>query len=221
MKIAFVTECDYNLPHEDIAGCNVVIFPFYIKEPISYNREIRGQTVFFRALTNLSKSLKTTVIAGLDTDSYGSLRHSVAVCDGGRLLGISDMTLIADGEKYLGGGSLRVYETHAGKIGVAVGSDMLSSDCVRTLALCGADVIVNVSDPIIDSNVGISARAKAYEFGLPIAVCANKNAMLASPSGEMVFTSPKKISVANVRMDKEFHLITQRRRGRKQHRNRS
>ena len=128
------------------------------------------------------------------------------------------MTLIRDGEKYIGGGALRVYETRAGKIGIAVGGDMFSSDCIKTLALCGADVIVNVADPVLDSTTNISARAKAYEFGVPIAVCANKNAMLASPSGETVFTSPKKISVANVRTDKEYHIITLRRRGRKQHR---
>jgi len=126
---------------------------------------------------------------------------------------MSDMTGIRDGERYVGGGSLRVYDTRAGRIGIAVGGDMMCSDCIRTLALSGADVIVNVADPVLDANTGISARAKAYEFGVPIAVCANRSAMLASPTGEMVFTSPKKVSVTTVRTDKEYRVITLRRRG--------
>ena len=218
MKIAFVTECDYGVSETFIGGCDVVVFPFYYKEIVSYNKEIKGITGFFRRLTNLSKQLKSVVIAGVDTDSYGSVRHSVAVCDNGKLLGISDMNYVADGEKYIGGGALRVYETRAGKIGVAVAGDMFSSECIKTLALCGADVIINVSDPITDGNTGISARAKAYEFGVPIAVCAHKTAMLADIRGDMVFSSPEKVSVANVRTEKDYHVITVRRRGKKQHR---
>ena len=221
MKIAFVTECDYAVPHGDVEGCDVIVFPFYYKEPVSYNSEIKGSTTFFKTLTNLSKCLKTTVIAGVDTDSYGALRHSVAVCDNGKLLGISDMISVREGDSYVGGGSLRVYETRAGKIGIIAGGDVFCSECIRTLAQCGADVIVSVCDPILDNNVGISARAKAYEFGVPIAVCANKNAMLALTSGELAFCSPKKVTVANVRVDKEYHLVTLRRRGRKQQKNRS
>lgn len=221
MRIALVTECDYAVSPDEVEGCDVVVFPFYYKEPISYNSEIKGLTTFFRTLTNLSKCLKSTVIAGVDTDSYGSLRHSAAVCENGRLLGITDMNAIVDGERYVGGGGLHVYQTHAGRIGVIVGDDVFSSECVRSLAVCGADVIVAVCDPILDCNVGVSARAKAFEFGLPIAVCANKNSMLALPGGELAFCSPQRVTVASVRQDKEYHLVTLRRRGRKQQKNRS
>ena len=215
MKIAFVTECDYDLEHERIEGCDVVLFPFFKEHAVSYNTEIRGATNFFKALNNMSKCLKTTVIAGVDTDSYGVLRHSVAVCDNGKLLGISDMNAVCDGEPYTAGGGLRVYDTHAGKIGVAVGEDVLFSDHVKALALCGADVIVNISDPVTDSIFGVSARAKAYEFGVPIAVCAYRYAALIGDGGETVFTSPQKISIANVRVGRDYHLITLRRRGKK------
>lgn len=215
MKIAFVTECDYCIAHELVEGCDLIVFPFYYKETVSYNKEIKGVTTFFRTLTNLSKCLKTTVIAGVDTNSYGAVRHSAAVCDNGKLLGISDMTIVPEGEKYIGGGSLRVYETRAGKIGIAVGWDAFSSDCVKTLANCGADIIVNVSDPIIDGNACVSARAKSYEFGVPIAVCAAKNAMLSNADGVMVFTSPQKVSIASVKIERDYHIITLRKRGKK------
>ena len=215
MKIAFVTECDYYLDGEALGGCDLVLFPFYTGGVVSYNKEIKGVTNFFRTLTNLSKRLKSTVIAGVDTDSYGIVRHSAAAIDGGKLLGISDMTTAYENEKYVGGGTLRVYDTRAGKIGVAVGWDALSSDCVKTLALCGADVIVNIADTVLGGITGVSSRAKAYEFGVPIAVCAYKNAMLCGTNGEMIFSSPQKISVATVRTEKDYHLVTLRRRGKK------
>ncbi|MBP5308037.1 MAG: carbon-nitrogen hydrolase family protein [Clostridia bacterium] len=214
MKIAFVTECDYELSG-GAEGCDLVVFPFFRGGAVSYDKEIKGATNFFRTLTNLSKRLKSTVIAGCDTDSYGMIRHSAAVCDGGKLLGISDMTTVAEKEKYVGGGTLRVYDTRAGKIGLAVGWDSLSSEVVKTLALCGADVIVNVADTVLGGITGVSARAKAYEFGVPIAVCAYRNAMLCGVEGEMVFSSPQKVSVATVGTGKDYHLVTLRRRGKK------
>jgi len=216
MKIAFVTECDYTVTADALSGADAVIFPHYYKEIISYSKEIKGTTHFFKTLTNLSKCLKTTVIAGVDTDSYGLLRHSGAVCDNGKLLGISDMVVVQDGDRYVGGGVLKVYDTRAGRIGLVVGDDVFSSDCVRTLSLCGADIIVCVTDKILDGNIGITARAKAYEFGVPVAVCANKTALLAGIDGEMIFTSPKKITVAGIKVEKDYHLITLRRRGKKQ-----
>lgn len=218
MKITFVTECDYNLTLEQADGSDLVIFPFYFKEAVSYNKEIKGTTNFFKTLTNLSRSLKATVIAGADTDSYGSVRHSAAVCDGGRLLGISDMTAVLNNEKYIGGGSLRVYDTRAGKIGIAVGGDAMISDCIKTLAASGADLIVNVADYIEDGNTQISARAKAYEFGVPIAVCARGNAMLAGADGRLIFGSPAKITAVNLKIERDYHVVTLRRRGKRKRR---
>lgn len=215
MKIAFVTECDFTVTDEDVADCGLLLFPFYYDGVVSYNKEIKGDTRFFKTLTNLSKCLKTTVIAGVDTDSCGMIRHSAAVCDGGKLIGISDMVVVRDGENYLGGGTLRVYDTKAGSLGVVVGEDVFSSECIRTLTLCGADLIVCVADAVTDGSYCLNARAKAYEFGVPIAVCANKTAMLADINGEMVFASPKKITHATVNVERDYHLITLRRRGRK------
>lgn len=218
MKIAFVTECDYDMTTEGVKDCDLIIFPFYMKETVSYNREIKGTTNFFKTLTGLSRTLKATVIAGVDTDSYGNIRHSAAVCDCGRLLGISDMTIVPDNEKYIGGGSLRVYDTKAGRIGLAVGGDAFSSECIRTLSSCGADYIVHIADPIEDGNAQISARAKAYEFGVPIAVCARGNAMLAAADGRLVFGSPQKITAVNLKIERDYHIITLRKRGKSRRR---
>ncbi len=210
MKIAFFTQCDYDaLP----MGCDVAVFPFFQGEAVSYNKEIKGITTFFRRLTELSKSRKTAIIAGADTDSYGSVRHSAAVCDGGKLLGISDMTIVSEGERYIGGGGLRVYDTHAGKIGVAVGRDIISSECVRSLAACGADVIVNVMDEITDPCIPINARAKAYEFGVPVAACCKNLAFLATADGEMAFLSPDIMTLATLDTGRDYHTITVRKRG--------
>ena len=81
MKLAFVTECDY-FAITDADVYDVILFPFYIGKPVDYSAEIAGKTHFFKTLTNLSKSLKTTIIAGVDTNSYGKIRHSAAVCAG-------------------------------------------------------------------------------------------------------------------------------------------
>ncbi len=215
MKISFVTECDYNLSHSELVGSDLVLFPFYTEKAISYNKEIKGITSFFRSLTNLSKYLKTTVIAGVDTDSYGSVRHSAAVCDNGKLLGISDMNYVWNEEKYIGGGGFRLFETKAGRIGVAVGNDVICNECVKALSQCGADIIVNISDGLLGGSIGVIARSRAFEFGLPVAVCASKASLLALPNGQMAFCSPAKVTSVEVRTDKNYNIVSMRRRGHK------
>ena len=214
MKIAFITECDYFFFAAEAEGCDLVLFPFYRAKVINYGSEIKGDTDFFRTLTGLSKALKATVIAGADTDSYGLIRRSVAVCDNGKLLGISDLLAVSEGEPFTCGAFYRVYDTRAGRVGVAVGSDGASSDCVRALASCGADVIVNIAEKM-DGKTLLSARAKALEFGTPIAVCAEGGACLAGTNGEALFASPMKISTFSVRPGRDYHVVTCRRRGKR------
>lgn len=215
MKIAFFTDCIYDVSEDEVSGCDAVVFPFFYGGAVSFSREIKGESDYFKRLANLSKCLKTAVIAGVDTNSYGLIRHSCAVCDGGRLLGISDMNYIYGNGEYTAGSGFKVYDTRAGRIGVMIGDDGFFHDCARTLCLCGADVLLHISDPISGSVTGINARAKAYELGVPIGVCAHKCAMLVSATGEEVFTSPKPCTVASICPERSYNLLTMRRRGQK------
>lgn len=212
MKIAFVTECDYRAISET-GVYDLIVFPFYIGKPVNYFTEIKGETNFFRTLANLSKSLKSTIIAGVDTDSYGKIRHSVAVMAGGKLLNICDMNSTRAGDGYTAGAELSVCRDGKRKIGIIVGNDIYSGECVKTLALSGAEIIVNVADPVTSALRGVFARARAYEYGVPVAVCAHKQALVAGVDGKIAFSSPSKISTVEIPSVYNYRAVTVRRRG--------
>ena len=212
MKLAFVTECDY-FAITDADVYDVILFPFYIGKPVDYSAEIAGKTHFFKTLTNLSKSLKTTIIAGVDTNSYGKIRHSAAVCANGKLLAVADMNYSKKDDGYTSGVEFALCRDGKHKIGVLVGHDIYSSESAKTLVLSGAEILVHIADPIISSIESVFARARAYECGVPVAVCAHKQAMLAGVDGKIAFSSPSKISAAEIKPVYNYRALTVRRRG--------
>lgn len=211
MKIAFVTECDYSAISPE-HGADLVLFPFFTEKPVSYFKEIKGETVFFRMITNLSKTLKAMVIAGVNTDSYGKVRHSATVCFNGKMLAVCDMNSVKNCYDYTAGATYNVFSNGTSKVGVIVGDDLYSTECVKTLALSGADVLVNISDPVTSTLKATFARARAYEFGIPVAVCAHKHSLVASIDGKISYSSPAKISTVIIPPSYNYRLITLRRR---------
>ena len=136
MKIRFVgrgrlREFKENYESE---GEELILFGFEGMGEVSYEKELKGESDFFEETALLSKAAKGVVVCGCVTDTRGHKRKSAVVAERGKLVGVSDMLNVIDGE-VSAGAALRIYETKLGRMGVAVAEDILFPEVIKSLAL--------------------------------------------------------------------------------------
>lgn len=211
MRIVFVSQGSLRAFGEGDAQekADVVLFGFNGVGCVCYEKELKGETTFFEEGAKLSKQHKNLVVFGCVTDIRGMKRKSVAVAENGRLLGVSDMLHAIDGE-CSAGANVKVYETKMGKMGVVVARDLYFPETMKTLALCGCDFIVCPFDKRIDGLDRSYVSVYAHLYGMPILLCGDNFSMLASPSGELVFSSPLSPVSVNYEGKREYHLVETR-----------
>lgn len=202
-----------NVDGDVFLGCDVVVFGFNGLKTVNYKEELSGKSCVLPSFANLSKKYKKVFISGACTDNYGIIRKSCVVADSGKLLGISDMsTCLEDGDLSCGCG-YKVYYTSVGKIGISVGSDIIDADGVKAMALCNADLIINVSDNFAKSEEHFLLPAYSYIYGVPM-ISITKNMVTASDiNGEICGKSPQNETLVTVPSKKSFRLVTVKRRG--------
>ncbi len=217
MKLSFVTSGTLNEVYEhnllDINKSDVVIFGFNGLGLVSYKKELGGQTEYFHDLAMISKQLSSVVICGCDTDTYGVFKHSAVIADSGKILGVSDMAHSIDQSEFASGGNFRVYDTKAGKIGIIVAEDLYFPEVPRVLTLCDADIIVCVFKKLDNYMPQIMLRAGAFSNGVPMALCATNYACVSDVRGKIVMASNNEIIKSQIKIEKDYHLISSRRRG--------
>ncbi len=215
MRICFVSEGSLSDYSEKYVACgaDIVCFSFQALGKVSYERELKGETSLFEDVALLSKEGKNVVVCGCYTNARGVLHKSVVVADRGRILGVSDMLNRIDGNEYLSGAGIRVYDTAAGRLGVVVAEDFLFPQMSETLSLCGADFILSVYEGINDTLEQTLMRSWAFSYGVPVCMCAYGYAQGADVAGRLSFASPKSPCMYELHREKEFHLIETRRRG--------
>ena len=189
----------------------LLLMSFDTLDEVSYERELKGQSVCFEEIAMLSKRLKNVVVCGCETDMRGLKRKSAIVAENVKILGISDMLHAVDGKENRGS-ALRVYETKLGKIGVVIAEDLYFPETVKALSLCGADFIVCPFGKMACSIQTVLLRAYAFCFGVPIFLCAQGYGMVVDAAGEVVFASPQTQSHIDFVNVKEYHLFNVRRR---------
>ncbi len=218
MRICFVNEGNVERyaqtlekPCFDEERTQLVLFSFDGLDEVAYEKELKGETNGFAVIAELSGRMQGVVVSGAITSTRGHKRKSAVVAEDGKLLGVSDMLHVLDGE-VASGASLRVYETKLGKMGVVVGNDLFFPEVFKSLSLCGSDFIV-CAYPYLQGIEQVLLRASAFSYGVPICFCGNGYCMLADSTGELVFASAE----SPVRMDftpkKEYHLVETRRCG--------
>ena len=190
----------------------LTVFGFEGIGEVSYEKELKGESGFFEAAALLSKTCKGAVVCGCITDTRGYKRKSALVAENGRLLGVSDMLHVIDGEVSAGAG-LRTYETKLGRMGVVVAEDIFFPETVKALALCGSDFIVCPFVRVTDSLTQTLLRAYAFAYGVPIIFCGVGYSMIADIDGTLAFASPQTPVFVDFEKSKEYHLIETRRRG--------
>ena len=214
MRICFVSRGSLNSFWDTYGGsdADIVFFGFQGIGEVSYEKELRGETGYFEDAAILSKENHNVVVCGCVTDTRGVKRKSAVVAENGRLLGVSDMLNAIDGE-YKSGAGLRVYETKVGRLGIAVAEDLYFPEILRTLAVCGSDLILCPFGIVSDSTESVLLRAAAFSYGVPVGFCGAGYRQLADVSGAVAFASPDSPVEFSLDKKQEYHLIETRRRG--------
>jgi len=214
MKIGFISRGAVGAQLEEcqLQGAELILCGFRSLGEVSYERELRGETRYFAEIAEFSQQTESVVVCGCITDTKGFKRKSAVVAENGKLLGVSDMLNVVDGEMN-SGAALRVYDTKAGKIGVIVGEDLYFPEIAKSLTLCGSDVIVCPYGVVENGIESVLIRAQAFCYGVPICLCGIGYAAIGGVDGSLAFASPVNLSVAELEGVKEYHLIETRRRG--------
>ncbi len=217
MKITFATTDTVNGVWQErldkIGKSDLVAFGFNGLGLVNYKKELGGETEYFQDVARLSRQLSSVVVCGCDTDTYGVFRHSAVIADKGRILGVSDMAHSIDDSEFVAGGSFRVYDTSAGKIGLIVAEDLYFPESARVLALCDADVIICLFKSLEDLIPQIMLRAGAFANGVAMGLCAKNYAALADVRGNIAAASSADFLRVDLKIEKDYRLISSRRRG--------
>jgi predicted amidohydrolase len=214
MKIGFISRGAVEAQTKEcqLQGAELILCGFRSLGEVSYERELRGETRYFADVADFSQRTDAVVICGCVTDTKGFKRKSAVVAENGKLLGVSDMLNVVDGEMN-SGAALRVYDTKAGKIGVMVGEDLYFPEITKSLTLCGSDVIVCPYGVVENGIESVLIRAQAFCYGVPICLCGIGYAAIGGVDGSLEFASPNSPAVAEFEGVKEYHLVESRRRG--------
>ena len=217
MKVSLVTAGTLNKVWNEklvaLNGSNLTIFGYNGLGLVSYKKELSGETEYFQDVAKLSKQLSSVVVCGCDTDTYGVFKHSAVIADRGKLLGVNDMAHSIDNSEFTAGGNFRVYDTSAGKIGIIVAEDLYFPETSRVLTLCDADVIVCVMKNVESHMPQIMLRAMAFANGVTMMLCAQNYSCVADIKGSVVYSGPEQIAKVEIKTQKNYHLISSRRRG--------
>ena len=217
MKTCIVTHLDIDAfwkdKLEETNKPNLLVFGTNGLGVVSYKQELEGLTEYFQDVAKLSRAIDGVIISGCNTDTYGVLRHSAVIADRGKILGVSDMIHCVDESEYVPGGYFRVYDTSAGKIGVIIGEDLFFPEVSRILTLCDADILVCVFDAVETDMPEIMVRSSAFANGVTVLLCAKNVVTCVDIRGNVIYKSDKYINQITVRPEKDYHLISSRRRG--------
>jgi predicted amidohydrolase len=195
-----------------LPNCDVALFGFGAIGCVDYESELSGKTDKFEELARLSKLFDCALLCGCLTDSRGVKRRSVAVADRGKLLGISDMLHVLDGEDIKGGAYLGAYTLGGYKVGLCIANDLYFPETVKALSLLGCNLIAVHFEEFKDALPPVLMRAYAYLYGVPIVANAGKVAYFADMSGAIA-SSSQKISVFETDAKNSYRIISSRRRG--------
>lgn len=211
MKICVVTDRRKELSVR-LPSCDVALFGFGALGLVDYESELSGKTEKFEQAAKLSHAARCGVLCGCITDSRGLMRKSVAVASGGKLLGITDMLNVLDGEEYKSGAGVGVYTVNGYKVGLCIDNDLYFPDCVKACAMCGCNLLAVHAEDVSDGIPPLLIRAYAYLYGMPVVLCAGGSAFFADISGVMA-SSNQDVAVFETSPKNCYRKVTSRVRG--------
>ena len=165
--------------------CDLLINGFNNCPTVKYGKELSGQTDTLKRLCKLSEKSEKVIISAFDTDNYGILKRSAGVFENGKLLGISDMAVSLSDSVYMPGAGGKLYDTSLGKIGLIIEDDLYSFSLFKSLAVCGAEVIIGVSNFKKKEINSVLIRAYSYLLGVPSVLIFYGGAYVSDTNGDL------------------------------------
>lgn len=197
---------------KSLPECDIAVFGFKGLGEVDYESELKGLTDKFEDAARLSKSAGCGLFCGCRTKSRGVMRKSVSVADRGKLLGISDMNHVLDGEDFKSGAGLGVYTVGGYKIGLCIENDLLFPDGIKALSMCGCNVIVAFIEEMKNTVPALLIRAYSYLYGIPVIMCAGNMAYCAEITGEIA-SSSQPFNLFDIDPQNHYHVVTTRTKG--------
>ncbi len=194
-------------------NCQIFVYGFDGLGKVSYKHELSGAENKLPTLSKFSKKTKSVVLVGAVTDNYGILKQSIIIADNGKLLGISDTVLGYENSPYQVGGSFKVYQTSACKIGIVVGDDIKNFDAIRSMSLCDADIIIAITSLEEKPQYNFLIRTYAYLFGLPVLLLTKTGVIASDNQGEICAKSESDKANLIIPVKREYTLCKFKRRG--------
>ncbi len=204
MKVCVVTQT----PAESVASlppCDIVLFGFPCLGEVNYENELKGNSDKLEACARLTKQGCGGVFA-CQTAGRGIRRVSAAVCDGGKLLGICDMTRVLDNDPFQSGVGLGVYTLRGYRVGVCLENDLYFPEVFKVFAECGCQLICVACKNVESQTQPLLIRAYSYLYGVPVVMCAGNLACFAGTGGGVV-TCSQGVSLFEWSRQKQHRLV--------------
>lgn len=211
MKVCVVTQrqSPLNIP---LPAADIAMFDFWSLGRVDFAAEISAKSNKLQAVAQNSLKQGCACLCGCITNSRGLIRKSVVVADGGKLLGITDMSYVLDGEEYKGGGVAGVYALHGYRVGVCVQNDLMFPEFIKIFSQLGCNILCVHSDNLLDGALPQLTRSYAYLYGLPIVTAANGVAFFADGNGVLACTN-RPIALFECGTKSSYRAVTVKHRG--------
>lgn len=197
--------------HYVLPQCDLALLGFGCIGDVCFDTELSGASDKLGEFARLTKQRAAAAVCGCRTDSRGLKRKSAAVAEGGRLVGITDMLHVVDGEEYKSGAYLGLYRLGGYKVGLCIDNDIRYPEDIRSLSLCGCNLVACLSEQP-DEMLPLLIRAYAYLYGVPVVLCAGGVAYFAEPAGGIA-SSNQPVTLFETNPQNSYRLISSRVRG--------
>ena len=191
--------------------CDIALIGFGYIGDVDYDSELSGRSDKFGEFARLTRRSNCAAVCGCRTDSRGLKRKSAAVAEAGKLLGITDMLHVVDGENYKSGAYMGLYKLAGYKVGLCIENDLHFPESIKSLSVCGCNLLLCLSENI-SAMSPLLIRAYAYLYGMPVAMCAGGCAYFADISGSIV-TSAQPYTIFSAQPKNKNRVICTRERG--------
>lgn len=188
MRICFLFSETVSSVRAEEGSADIFLLPFSALGEVNFDDEIAGRSEKLKDLARLSKNLSAAVICGGYTDIKGIKRKSAVAANKGKIIGVAD-GIICDDKKFRPGAGLKIFDFPAGKIGVAVGEDVMLPDVIKSLAACGCAAAVCPFETLSSAAAITVARAHAFIYGITVCLAANNYSFAVAPSGDIAFAT--------------------------------
>ena len=125
--------------------------------------ELSGRSEKLLTLAKTLQKVKGLCFVPMTTDNFGVVRKSVAVFLSGKLIRLVDATLV-DEKGFTSAFGYKTVTFGDVKIGVAVGRDLISDDCLKVFSLTDCDLIINLSGDFYDFSTETLVSALSYLY---------------------------------------------------------